>query len=184
MSESAELVIRHTMSPELDPLLNDEMARIVVKGILRRRAAEWAATIASGAEKVADLEDVAGDVVLIIVNDESPAAVRVGWLGRAWMNWQATRALFIYDVSVTTVGQNLQEAQTIQEASFAPLAIQAPDALFPASGTDRSVLYGVNIFSAPWLTDRAEIWLGQGTWRIIFLEFESGSVTVEVHRDA
>lgn len=179
MSQQAELTMKLTLSPELAADQPTHSLIVTARGILRRRAMEWSGTVASVPQKVCELTDVQGHVILVLVNDETPVAIRRAWLGHAFMSWDATRSLFIRKCTIDVIGHMRPEA-TYQESELSPVKFKSPDGLYPGSGTDRPIVYGLSVFSSPWNSGRAEIWLDVGTWRLALLEFEEDTVTVDI----
>jgi len=179
MSETAELIIRQNVSPEIDQRLPDALTTIIVKGTLRRRAIQWSGVVAAVPQKVAELTDVQGETILILVDDTDPPAIRAAWLGHSFMAVSGVSSIFWRPTTAAVVGHMRPEV-AYQESEVVPLAFKGPDGLYPGAGTDRPVIYGLSVFSAPWISGRSEIWLDVGTWRMVFLEFEPGTVELQV----
>ena len=154
---------------------------VSVTGVLRQRASdERVNAIAGEMTRKARWGVVAGDPIIVISDEVALAAAGsaiVGWSGLKYNENGALGGL----TRVVIDDDTDNEEEGVYDEAFASLpAFGAPEGVWDS--TNSYGFIGAGVFSAPFAARDASLWLGIGPWRLLMMEFEEGTVEVDVER--
>jgi hypothetical protein len=137
-----------------------------IKGTLRRRAFDAWFPYNNGLRKLCDLGTVGGMPLFMMFSHASTVAQK--------------KAFITFD-SAEVSGSSIvvKDTGVIDLDSFSSGNILGPELAMTAGGFG---MWDAVVLSSPWLAHDATLHADGGPWRVILLEFEEGTVEVDVQR--